>query len=105
MNKDQRIISIKEQKNQVIAQKDIIEHSNAVLDFLVNDAKERITEKEAQLQNLKAGSDKDKAREVVKVVRQALAQLESQKRQNEQELIRLTLNCDLFDKQVEALSA
>jgi hypothetical protein len=102
--KEQRIIAIKEQKNTTLAQKDIIVHSQDVLEFLIRDAKERVAEAEGKVANLKgSSSEKDQAKERAKVARSALSQLESQKEQNAHELARIAINVEMFDEAVKAI--
>lgn len=106
----QRIISIKEQKNTMLAQKELIEHSQDVLRVLMEDAKARIDEANANLAEAQGKKGKDKY-DGVKVYEQrvqeaqgAYRQLEDQHRQNELELRRLQRNIDIFDERVQELN-
>ncbi len=113
-NNDQKIIDCKEQKNTVLDQRDIIIHSQKVLERLIKDAKPRVEEAEADLAEAKARK-KEKGKEKfaditelekrVEGARSALNQLEVQKLQNAMELARLTLNVELFDERIAELSA
>lgn len=106
-----RIIDIKEQKNTILAQVDIINHSQAVLDLLRKDSQNRINEAEANLAEARTKKGKEHydaikaAEERLKIEKGALTQLENQYNQNTVELTRLHLNIDLFDKQIERLGS
>lgn len=109
-NNAQKIIAIKEQKNTMLAQMDIIQHSQDVLRVLMEDAKARIDEANANLAEAQGKKGKDKY-DGVKVYEQrvqeaqgAYRQLEDQHRQNELELRRLQLNIDIFDERVQELN-
>lgn len=112
-NKEQKIIDAKEQKNTVLDQRDIIIHSQKVLERLIHDAKPRVAEAEANLaeaQSKKKEKGKEKYADItelterVKGCKNALNQLEAQKLQNDMELARLTLNVELFDERIAELS-
>ena len=111
-NNAQKIIAVKEQKNTVLAQMDIIEHSQLVLQALRRDATRRVEEAKANLAEAEAkkkGKDKydttKECAETLKNAERALKDLETQSNQNEVEMVRLQLNCELFDERVAELSA
>lgn len=99
--------SVAEQMNIIFAQKEVIEHSQDVLDFLIEDAESRVNEAEADLAEAKKGSGKEKynaikdAESKINATKTALAQLDMQKRQNEQELLRMNINIAQFEQRLE----
>ena len=105
-NTAQLIIDVKEQKNTVIDQTLIIQHSQKVLNFLLRDANVRLDEAKANNEaskNEKGKKKYDKEKETEALVKNAEAtvkDLEGQIRMNDHELLRLNLNCELFDKQI-----
>lgn len=112
MNNAQKVIAMKEQKNNALSQIDIIEHSQLVLESLSRDATRRVEEAKANLaeaETKKKGKEKyDTTKECAETLRnaeRALHDLEGQAQQNMIELVRLQLNCELFDERIEELSA
>ena len=109
-NTAQKIVDIKEQKNKILEQIEIIRHSQDVLDFLIKDAEKRIGEAQANIAeaNQKSGSKEkyDGMKELeatLKRVTDARRDLENQKNQNDMELARLTLNIELFNETITEL--
>ena len=106
----QKIIDVKEQKNIIIEQLGIIEHSQQVLTNLKEDATRRVNEAKADLAEAesKKGKEKfDSVKECTKTKEQAenaLKDVEGQYRQNLIEIVRLNLNCELFDEKIVELS-
>ncbi len=107
----QKIIDVKEQKNTILSQMDIIEHSQHVLTNLQEDAVRRVNEAEANLAEASAKKGKEKydevkeCEEVLKQAKGALKDVENQFRQNMIEIVRLNLNIELFDEKIAELSA
>lgn len=107
----QKIVDIKEQKNIILSQLDIIEHSQNVLENLKEDALRRVNEADANLAaaNTEKGKKKYDAikecEEVEKQAKNALRDVETQYRQNVVEVVRLNLNIELFDEKIAELSA
>lgn len=105
----QKIIDIKEQKNAIFEQMDIITHSQKVLVKLHTDATTRLNEAEANLAEASAKKGKDKydskkeCEELVKEARQAVRDIESQQRKNNHEIERMVLNVQLFDEAIKEL--
>lgn len=105
----QKIIDIKEQKNAVLDQMDIITHSQKVLVKLHGDAVVRLNEAEANLaeaSGLKGKAKFDAVKEceaLVKEARQAVRDIEVQQRKNNHEIERMVLNVTLFDEAVKEL--
>jgi len=124
----QKTIDVKEQKNTIIEQIEIILHSQGVMKFLNDDATKRIeaakaalSEAEANLAEAKAikpakGEYKEHANKLkeldakvaeetkrLKEVEQAKVENNNQIRMNTIEIARLTLNVELFDKKIEEL--
>jgi len=104
--KEQKIIAIKEQKNTMLQQAEIITHSNHVLSFLIKDGNTKLADLEEKIAGMKgAGSEKDSLKKEASEYRNQLSQMETQKRQNEHELARLAVNCEIFDETIAELSA
>ena len=107
----QKIIDIKEQKNIILSQLDIIEHSQDVLSNLKEDATRRVNEAKADLAEAEAKKGKEKfdaVKECTATLTQAenaLKDVENQYLQNTIEIVRLNLNCELFDEKIVELSA
>lgn len=105
----QRIIDIKEQKNIILDQVHIITHSQDVLENLKVDAERRVDEAEANFAEAKNKSGKDKydevkkCEEVLKQAKDALTNVLSQIEQNKVELVRLQLNTEIFDEEINEL--
>lgn len=109
-NTAQKIVDIKEQKNKIHEQLNIIEHSQAVLDFLMGDADKRIGEAQANIEEAKQiesskkkYDDMKELEATLKRVTDAKRDLENQKNQNDMEIARLTLNIELFDETITEL--
>lgn len=106
----QKIIDVKEQKNIILDQMDIIEHSQHVLHNLKQDATRRVNEAKANLAEAEAKNGKEKydatkdCAETLKNAERALKDLEGQEVQNKIELVRLQLNIELFDEKIAELS-
>ncbi len=90
---------------------DIMIHSQNVLDFLKKDALARVSEAEANLAEAEARPNAKGKTERIKLCKEsvaecngALTQIENQTNQNKTELLRLTLNVELFDKRIKELS-
>lgn len=100
-----RILGIKEQKNTLIAQMDIITHSQKVLDFLIADADSRINTFKADLAEAKTnkGGNKGEIQNHITQGEKAREQLVSQKLQNDHEILRMNINIQFFDEQIEEL--
>lgn len=111
VNNALKIIAIKEDKNKAIHQREIIEHSQLVLDFLISNAKDRVAEEEANLAEAQTKEGKKKyddtksIEERLKGHKSALTQLEQQHQQNAHEIVRYTINCEMYDKKVAELSS
>ncbi len=107
----QKIIDIKEQKNIILSQLDIIEHSQDVLSNLKEDATRRVNEAKADLAEAEAKKGKEKfdavktCTDTLKQAENALKDVENQYLQNTIEIVRLNLNCELFDEKIVELSA
>lgn len=107
----QKIIHIKEQKNIIFEQLEIILHSQKVLNALEKDAKYRVDEAKANLAEAESKKGKDKydttkgCEEALKNAQRALTDLTNQKLQNEIEILRLNLNCELFDERIIELNS
>jgi len=118
----QKTIDVKEQKNTIIEQIEIILHSQGVMKFLNDEAaKAALSEAEANLAEAKAikpakGEYKEHANKLkeldakvaeetkrLKEVEQAKVENNNQIRMNTIEIARLTLNVELFDKKIEEL--
>lgn len=108
-NKEQKTIAMREQQNKFNAQIADIEHSNKVLNGLIDEAKNRLETANADLEQAK--TYKMKQHETAPIVKRidatksVIEQLESTLRQNEHELIRLRLNCKVYDEKIEELNA
>ncbi len=106
----QKVIDVKEQKNIIIDQMGIIEHSQQVLGNLKLDAKRRVDEAKANLAEAETKKGKEKfdaikdCTDTLKNAERALKDVEGQEMQNKIELVRLQLNIDLFDERIEELS-
>lgn len=107
----QKIIDVKEQKNIILEQMGIIEHSQHVLHNLKQDATRRVNEAKADLaeaEGKKGGKEKFEAvkecTDTLKQAENALKDVENQYRQNLIEIVRLNLNCELFDEKIVELS-
>lgn len=111
-SKEQMIFSIQEQKNTILDQLEIVNHSQRVLERLMTDAKPRIDEAKANLAEAASQKRRDRDNNKIKLYEQkssvasnALEQLETQHFQNSMEVARLTLNIELFDERIKELSA
>lgn len=106
----QKIIDIKEQKNIILSQLDIIEHSQDVLSNLKEDAIRRVNEAKANLAEAEGKKGKEKfdavkeCTDILKQAENALKDVENQYLQNTIEIVRLNLNCELFDEKIVELS-
>ena len=109
-NLAQQILAIKEQKNTILAQMDIIKHSQKVLEFLMDDAEQRENSVKADLEEAKTKKGKEKYADTkdlehqAKVAANAWKQLDDQHRQNEHEIMRFNINLKYFDEQIAELS-
>jgi hypothetical protein len=133
MNDAQKVIAIKEQKNTLLAQGDIVDHSQRVLKFLIKDATVRVDEAQADqdeaiahllpvlsefkldqaeekyIQSVAHNHPKlqdalrkrDEANEALKTARGTLTELKNQYKLNEHEILRMKMNIELFDEQIE----
>ena len=100
-----KILDIQESMNTMLDQKAVMVHSNKVLDLLIDDAKARADEAEANFQEAqrtkqKGVNDLAKHRDRTK---SAVEQLESQKVQNDHEIMRIDLNCQMFNEMIDEL--
>lgn len=106
----QKIIDVKEQKNIILSQLDIIEHSQDVLLNLKEDAVRRVNEAKADIAEAEGKKGKEKfdavkeCTDTLKQAENALKDVENQYRQNLIEIVRLNLNCELFDEKIVELS-
>lgn len=100
-NKDQQIVAIGEQKNTMLQERAIIEHSQLVLDHLVADAKERVSVAEAKWKQATNNKELEKR---YKEGKDAHIQLENQRLQNAAEIARLDFNLQQYDEQIAKLS-
>lgn len=107
----QKIIDVKEQKNIILGQMDIIDHSQQVLVHLKEDAVRRVNEAKADLAEAEQNKGKEKydavkdCTDILKQAENALRDVENQYKQNTIEMVRLQLNCELFDEKIDELSA
>lgn len=108
-NASQKITDIKEQKNIIFDQLDIITHSQNVLVKLRADAVTRLNEVEADLAEANGLKGKEKFDRVkhceamVKEVEQTIREVEAQQRKNNAEIDRMVLNVTLFDEKIKEL--
>lgn len=106
----QKIIDVKEQKNIILAQLEIIEHSQNVLSNLKEDAVRRVNEAKANLAEAEGKKGKEKfdavkdCEAVLKQAENALKDVENQYLQNKIEIVRLNLNTEIFDEKIAELS-
>lgn len=105
----QKIIDVKEQKNIILDQIDIIEHSQQVLTNLKEDAVRRVNEAKANLAEAEKNTGKNKydsvkdCTAILSQAENALKDVENQYQQNVVEIVRLQLNCELFDERIVEL--
>jgi len=95
-----RIVGIREQQNILIKQREIIEHSQAVIKFLMMDCADRL--KVAEANHMKNKSNKALEAKYQEA-EAALNELEAQQRSNKHEIVRFDINLEEFHKQVAAL--
>lgn len=100
-----RISGIGEQKNTMLNQLQIIEHSQSVLDFLIKDSEDRIVGFEADVKedNANGAHETKKRQKNLDVAREAHEGLLHQKRMNDHEILRLKINIEKFDEQISKL--
>ena len=97
-----KLCQIGEQVNAIVAQMDIIEHSQLVMDRLLADALERKNAAEAAH---KAATSDKKLEAKFKEAEGAHNETANQILMNKSELTRLQFNLDFYDAQVKKLSA
>lgn len=109
-NAVQRIIDIKEQKNTIIEQMEIISHSQNVLVKLREDAMFRLGTAEADFAEAKSQERSKKKYDDTKVcearmdaARAAINDIDAQQAKNNMEIERLVLNITLFDERIKEL--
>jgi hypothetical protein len=101
MTNSQRAVMLKEQKNKVIQQIDIIEHSQGVVDLQIADAQSAFDVAEQEWKQ----ATSDKRLEANKRQKEdALIAAQNMKLQNEHELTRFKRNIELFDETIASLS-
>ncbi len=117
-SKEQSIVDKQEQINTMLAQIELIEHSNKVLNFLATDANKRVddaivevrTAQEAHDALSKKEREQQKTADVineangkVKASRAGLTELENQVRMNDHEMLRLRINIDMFREDIAGM--
>lgn len=100
MTNSQRRVMLQEQKNKIIQQIEIIQHSQGVVDLQIADAQSAFDVAEQEWKQAKS----DKRLEANKKHKEdALAAAENMKLQNDHELVRLKRNIELFDETISKL--
>lgn len=107
--KEVTISAIGEQKNTMLRQIAIIEHSQRVNEKQIADAKDAVNGIEANPPKPSKGTyvnadDKKSHEQRLKIVKGNLANLESQYMMNKAEIDRLKFNIDCYDEQIASLS-
>ena len=106
-----RICEIGEQKNTMTAERDIIEHSQGVMELLMADAQNRVNVAQADVDKAEASKDKKtynaderaKLTAKLKEAQQAYDQVANQHRTNAHEIVRLNVNIEKMDEAIAAL--
>lgn len=114
----QKIVDIQEQVNILLDQLAIIHHSQKVLEFLRRDASRRADEAQElvtasqaffEVQDKKskerkeAGLKIDEANKAVASANASLREIENQYRMNEHEVLRLTMNIEIYRETIDTL--
>ena len=103
-----RIVAVKEQKNTVLRELDLINHSQAVIEFLIKRAQKELGELQANLLEantrtyVKSAEKKQLEDELTKA-QNALDQLISQKKNNQREIDQFNFKLALFEEQISKL--
>ena len=109
--KEQHIIDCQEAKNTMLNEMEPVIHSQKVLVRLMKDANIRVDEAKANLAETKKMTGKNRfeaekeCQAALEGATNALNQLEVQHHTNSMELIRLTLNVEIYDERIKELSA
>lgn len=98
----QEIVRNLELKNKMLMERDIIEHSQRVLEIQIETIKAEIEEVEREP---KLGKAKYQQKDEVKKLTNILTQMERQVPMNKGEIKRINANIRVFDEKVEALKA
>lgn len=100
-NKDQQIVAIKEQKNTMLKELALVKHSQGVNDLQIADAKD-------QLKVTHAKWDANRSNKVLEAtknrIQARLDELQNLYLGNENEIVRLGRNIEMFDAEVAALN-
>lgn len=97
-------IELKAQKNKMLRDRELIEHSQEVNKLQIADADSRIAVIRAEIDAATANPVRKEAEERLKVEENKLNQLEMQYRVNESEFARIDSNVEQFDRRVGELS-
>ena len=104
-----KIISLLEQKNILISQKEVIETAQAVNVHLIKHAQARVDQAKADIAEAEKSKGKDKyedkkkAEELLKQAENVFNQTQNTALQNDEELKRIALNIQVIDEQVVKL--
>lgn len=106
LNKDQKIINLKEDRLDMLRKKEVIIHSNDVLEMRISGFKKELEKLEKD--NVTPGSKEtyDKSKEIkeeIKNLENAIKQDQQTIKQNQFEIDRYDLNIQVFDKKIKEL--
>lgn len=112
MNAAQQVIELKEEKNKIMQQRELILHSQIVLQTQVEDFTNELTEAEANLAEAEAQPNKKGKGDQVAALKKACEhvrnkrqQLQNQLIQNDAEIARLDLNVQVFNTRISTLGS
>jgi len=101
-NKQQQIIIIAEQRNKMLVELSLIEHSQKVMAFMEADAKDRANAAEAEWKGYTSSKQLEERKNVTAA---ALVEIQNKIKQNEYEIIRLKKNIEIFEETMKELEA
>lgn len=94
------IVAIKEQKLTMLKEREIIDHSQRVLEYLMADAENRLNVATAAWNSAKSNKMLEKR---MNEAQGAYDQLANQRLSNQHEITRININVEVFDKQIAEL--
>lgn len=98
----QRIIAIKEQQNTLRKERDIIVHSQKVMDLLIADANDKFTAAHAAWDNNRSNKDLEAKKNEAEA---GLTHATNQKISNDAEIVRIERNIAMYDEEIKSLTA
>lgn len=98
----QRIAQIREDQNKLQVQRDLIEHSQRVLDHMIADEENRVNVARAKMEEATDNPTRKEHEAKLRTAENKVEQLQNQKLMNEHEINRLDVNIEEYEATITA---